>query len=446
MPYQVQGIDLPSIFLAAQQARQNEQAYRLNEMKMAEAQRHQEAAAQLPFARRDYFAGNASPLAQIAPEEFTALQKAQAERAKLQAEAQVKATEGAQARQPATVNYLVRAIDHLKTNPGSYGQVVGQINQLAQQGIINPVQLPDAEPDPATLDQMRASLLSTMPQKPTTEATNAAIAYGQNPADPATWENKDVQAELRGGGAIKTAEREKALRTQFDSLPEVKGTKEILSAYNNAMSTGDTPAGHLSLVFAYMKLLDPGASVMEGDVANASNTTGLGGRIYNIYNSVLNGNRLTPEQIRDFRGQAQSLLNSRMKVYGTVANEYKRLATEQGLKPENIVLPLGYSPGGKEKQRDSEPPPPAPTADAPSFAQQAMGVSARREPPPQTVTPPAAAPNQRTAQLADFVQARIGKKDAQAIVNEARMKLKLTPDEARELLRQINAATAGAGQ
>ncbi len=68
--------------------------------------------------------------------------------------------------------------------------------------------------------------------------------------------------------------------------------------------------GDMALIFNYMKMLDPGSTVREGEFASAQNTAGVDDKIINLYNNALRGTRLNPEQRSGLRNQAQGLFKA----------------------------------------------------------------------------------------------------------------------------------------
>lgn len=109
----------------------------------------------------------------------------------------------------------------------------------------------------------------------------------------------------------------KADDSKFD-----KGQK-ILKGYNDASKDfvkinaakdridasidGPDAAGDIALIFNYMKMLDPGSTVREGEFATASNAGGVDTSILNIYEKVRNGQLLQPEQREMFASRANKL-------------------------------------------------------------------------------------------------------------------------------------------
>lgn len=131
------------------------------------------------------------------------------------------------------------------------------------------------------------------------------------------------------------------LRKELNALEPVKTFGNVTAAYGKIKAAIDNPsaASDLSAIFAYMKMLDPGSTVREGEFANAQNATGVGGKIINAYNKVLSGERLSPEQRADFLAQARGLYEVEKKRYDEQVSRYRDLAKKRGGNPDD-VMPL----------------------------------------------------------------------------------------------------------
>jgi len=111
----------------------------------------------------------------------------------------------------------------------------------------------------------------------------------------------------------------KASDTQFDRAKKLRGEitkastefKKIESAFGRieASSAAPSAAGDLALIFNFMKMLDPGSVVREGEFATAQNAAGVPDRVVNTYNRLLSGERLAPKQRDDFVGQAKRIFD-----------------------------------------------------------------------------------------------------------------------------------------
>jgi len=133
-------------------------------------------------------------------------------------------------------------------------------------------------------------------------------------------------------------ETEKKLRDEY--VGQTKDFKTIQSAWRSIKTSGGEPsaAGDMSLIFGYMKLLDPGSTVREGEYANAQNAGGVPDRVVASYNKLINGQILSDAQRKDFLGQAKKQYDSRRGEYGELKKSYTSLAKEYGLEPKRVVV------------------------------------------------------------------------------------------------------------
>jgi hypothetical protein len=134
--------------------------------------------------------------------------------------------------------------------------------------------------------------------------------------------------------ADKRPELEGNMRKEYNE--QTKPYQEVKSAYGRLLSSEDNAVGDLSLIFAYMKMLDPGSVVREGEFATAQNAAGVPERIKNIYNKVASGERLNKSQRESFKGQAKGLYNSALESEKTVRTGLERIAKGYGLNTQNV--------------------------------------------------------------------------------------------------------------
>lgn len=193
----------------------------------------------------------------------------------------------------------------------------------------------------------------TTPATVDTRGGARVVAQGENrgltPAQQ-RQEEKDARSES-------TALRrdEVGLRREFNGRQEVKDFRTIQAAYNSVQAAAQNPsaAGDLSLIFAYMKILDPGSVVREQEFANAQNAAGVPDQVRNLYNRALNGQRLNPRQRQDFVNQATGLFNSRRQTYDQIANEYRSYAEDYGVSADRVA-PVDR-PSGSNRPRTNAP-------------------------------------------------------------------------------------------
>ncbi len=152
---------------------------------------------------------------------------------------------------------------------------------------------------------------------------------------------KKVEAELKEMSAVdgkippsKRTDAETKLRAEYSK--ETKVFKDISEAYGRLEASQDTAAGDLSLIFGYMKMLDPGSTVRESEFATVEQAAGVPERVINIFNKVRSGQKLTPGQRKSFKGQAKALFETAKKSENKVRQGLTRIAKNGGLNLDNI--------------------------------------------------------------------------------------------------------------
>lgn len=142
-------------------------------------------------------------------------------------------------------------------------------------------------------------------------------------------------ADQKSGGNL--VSNEAALRKEYDT--SMKEYNEARSAYQKVVAAAKdgTGASDIALIFGFMKTLDPGSTVREGEFATAQNSGSIDQTIMNMYNRVLKGERLQPEQ----RGQFANTAANQFGVYQQRADQlnqrFKQLSESYGYDPSRIV-------------------------------------------------------------------------------------------------------------
>jgi hypothetical protein len=166
-------------------------------------------------------------------------------------------------------------------------------------------------------------------------AANASAAAARKSG--AEAEAAQAAAKQATAGIIpadKRPEAESKLRKEYND--NTKGFTEVRSAFDRVNASQDNAVGDLSLIFGYMKMLDPGSVVREGEFATAQNAAGVPDRVLNLYNRVLSGERLNKSQREAFKGQASQLMTAAQKQEQIVRDGITRIAGGMGLNTSNI--------------------------------------------------------------------------------------------------------------
>jgi hypothetical protein len=148
---------------------------------------------------------------------------------------------------------------------------------------------------------------------------------------------KQAQADQLAAGVIpaeKRPEAERNFRNEYNDRTKVY--QDVKASYGRVLSSDDSAVGDLSLIFGYMKMLDPGSVVREGEFATAQNAAGVPERVMNIYNRIVSGERLNSDQRKAFKGQAERLFKQASQQESEVRSGIERIAKGYGLNAANI--------------------------------------------------------------------------------------------------------------
>lgn len=128
-----------------------------------------------------------------------------------------------------------------------------------------------------------------------------------------------------------------------DYLSQSKNFQVVQSAWNNLKGKLKDPTGasDMSMIFAYMKLLDPTSTVREGEYATASDVGTIPQTIVGKYNkAVLGGGFLDPKVRESFIKEAKGMYDNALDSHKQLVEQTKQLAKQYDLNPERVTINL----------------------------------------------------------------------------------------------------------
>ena len=131
---------------------------------------------------------------------------------------------------------------------------------------------------------------------------------------------------------------ENTLRDEYTTL--TKDYRTVQDAYNKIKEAGKEPSGpgDMSLLYGFVRMLDPGSVVRESEFATAAKSGSLPEQVQGWALRVINGERLPPEVRKEFLKQADLIYTSQDRSYKQVRSTYTDLAKRYNLKPENVLV------------------------------------------------------------------------------------------------------------
>lgn len=155
---------------------------------------------------------------------------------------------------------------------------------------------------------------------------------------------KKLETEFKRSGfesAKDKADVEEGLRKEFSKLSGE--FIKVRDSFRRVQASGSDAAGDLSLVFNFMKMLDPGSVVRETEFANAQNAAGVSDRVRARWNQLRAGEILTEGQRKEFRDQAGKLFKQQFKQHSQLRDQYRGIGERMNIDTRNVLVDFSSS-------------------------------------------------------------------------------------------------------
>lgn len=191
----------------------------------------------------------------------------------------------------------------------------------------------DPDPiDPSNSYQVMTKLASIKKQTGY-ESPDLALEKKAKEADIAS---KLAFANQKNTGDSKTNfKNANTLRDEFNSL--TKDFRTVQDAYSKINKTSGTGAGDMSMLYQYVKLLDPGSVVRESEFATAAASGSFGERIQGAAKSVIEGGRLPPSLRQEFLTESKNIYEGQKSGYDRQKQIYTGLSNNFNVDPDLVV-------------------------------------------------------------------------------------------------------------
>lgn len=130
----------------------------------------------------------------------------------------------------------------------------------------------------------------------------------------------------------------KGMRDQYRA--DSSTFKEMTGSYNRIRGALRSPTGpsDIGLLFNYMKMIDPGSVVREGEQYLLRRATSLPGWVLNYFEQAKTGRSFTEKQRAQIVEAADRYYQSEADRHETRREDYKQLASQTGIRPNLVVF------------------------------------------------------------------------------------------------------------
>jgi hypothetical protein len=217
---------------------------------------------------------------------------------------------------PVTVGGVTKMVQYSKTG-GAPRAVEGQKYE---------------RPEPAKVDRKTR----------TTVDSNGNQIHQDYNFNPGTGEEVLVGQQYKGTpkapdpNQVKPFQSENVLRDEFNNL--TSPFRLVQDAYSKIKTTSNNGAGDMSLLYSYVKMLDPGSAVKEGEFETAAASGSFGQRVQGAVQRILSGERLPTDLRESFKKEAEGLYAAQRGSADRVRKQYYDIAIRNGLNPKNVLV------------------------------------------------------------------------------------------------------------
>lgn len=127
------------------------------------------------------------------------------------------------------------------------------------------------------------------------------------------------------------------LRTELFNRAKETGFSDVQNAYSRIMNSQPNSYGDIAKITSFMKLLDPGSVVREGEFKTAADAAGVLQSTYGIPLQVTGQGLLTPESRRQLEAAATNTYDAAVSNFEPVVNYYAQIAQQQGIDPYSVI-------------------------------------------------------------------------------------------------------------
>ena len=148
----------------------------------------------------------------------------------------------------------------------------------------------------------------------------------------------EFQYQKEAGGVTKDAA---TLRKEFAKETKDSNFRLAQDAYKRTKEVPNTGAGDLSLIYSYIKALDPTSVVREGEINISKATGSVPENLLTAYQRVKEGKLLAKQQRAEYKGEIARFYNEKVKEQQQRNAFYSGLATDMQLDPQKIIGDVG---------------------------------------------------------------------------------------------------------
>ena len=131
------------------------------------------------------------------------------------------------------------------------------------------------------------------------------------------------------------------LRKEFTAQSKELGYRDLQNAWNKVQSAEKTGAGDLTILYSYIKALDPTSVVREGEINLTKAAESIPSNIIRAYQQAKQGKIMSDKLRSEMTREVGLMYNERAKQQQELNAYYSGLATDMQIDPQKVVGGVG---------------------------------------------------------------------------------------------------------
>lgn len=142
---------------------------------------------------------------------------------------------------------------------------------------------------------------------------------------------------LTGKTSKADVDLQRTLRNNLKQELKDIGYQNVEGAYQKTQKVAENKSGDLSLIYSYVKVLDPNSVVREGEIALTSQAPSVAQQLARTYSRVAKGRLMTPEERSQIKEEITSLRDAVIEQAKPILEAYKEDADAYGLEADRVM-------------------------------------------------------------------------------------------------------------
>lgn len=166
-----------------------------------------------------------------------------------------------------------------------------------------------------------------------------AMRYARTPAE--ALQIKELHDLFYGNQSQQLTPEQLALGTTLrgEFMSKTKDFEDSYDSYTRVQNLDQSPAGDTTLLYNYIRLVDPGSFVTGNELATMENAAAGSDRIKKLYQKAIKGT-LPSKQREDLKKQIENIYRGREETYKQKVQQYANLADQYQIPRQLVVMNL----------------------------------------------------------------------------------------------------------